>query len=149
MDIGEICSRVVIVARRNSGALEAARLMRGQHVGALVVVDGEGESSHPVGIVTDRDIVVEVMAPEVDASAFTVGDIMAGDLVTVRASDGVFETIRLMESKGVRRVVVVDAAGRLVGILSLDDLVELLAEELSSLAKAISREQRREQERRK
>jgi CBS domain-containing protein len=123
--------------------------MRGQHVGALVVVDGEGESSHPVGIVTDRDIVVEVMAPEVDASAFTVGDIMAGDLVTVRASDGVFETIRLMESKGVRRVVVVDAAGRLVGILSLDDLVELLAEELSSLAKAISREQRREQERRK
>ncbi len=143
MNIGEICSRVVLIARRETSVSEAARLMRQHHVGALVVID-EADGAQPVGIVTDRDMVVEVLAEGVGPQTLTVGDIMSDDIVNVGAQDGVFETIGLMQGKGVRRVVVTDDAGHLIGIVSLDDLLEVLAEELIGLAKTIAGEQRRE-----
>ncbi len=144
MNIGEICSRVVLVARRETSVSEAARLMRQHHVGALVVID-EADGARPVGIVTDRDMVVEVLAEGVGPQTLTVGDIMSDEIVNVGAQDGVFETIGLMQGKGVRRVVVTDEAAHLIGIVSLDDLLEVLAEELIGLAKTIAGEQRREQ----
>ena len=143
MNIGEICSRVVLIARRETSVSEAARLMRQHHVGELVVID-EADGAQPVGIVTDRDMVVEVLAEGVGPQTLTVGDIMSDDIVNVGAQDGVFETIGLMQGKGVRRVVVTDDAGHLIGIVSLDDLLEVLAEELIGLAKTIAGEQRRE-----
>jgi len=143
MNIGEICSRVVLIAQRETPVSEAARLMRQHHVGALVIVD-QADGARPVGIVTDRDMVVEVLAEDVAPDKLTVGDIMSVDIVNVGAQDGVFETIGLMQGKGVRRVVVTDDAGQLIGIVSLDDLLEVLAEELIGLAKTIAGEQRRE-----
>ena len=143
MNIGEICSRVVLVAQRETPVSEAARLMRQHHVGALVTVD-QADGARPVGIVTDRDMVVEVLAEDVVPDKLTVGDIMSVDIVNVGAQDGVFETIGLMQGKGVRRVVVTDDADQLIGIVSLDDLLEVLAEELIGLAKTIAGEQRRE-----
>lgn len=143
MNIGEICSRVVLIARRETPVSEAARLMRQHHVGALVIVD-QSDGARPVGVVTDRDMVVEVLAENVAPGKLTVGDIMSADIVNVGAQDGVFETIGLMQGKGVRRVVVTDDAGQLIGIVSLDDLLEVLAEELIGLAKTIAGEQRRE-----
>lgn len=149
MPIGEICNRGVVFATRDTSILETAQLMRRHHVGDLVVVDEKNGKRIPVGIVTDRDIVIEVIAKEADINSLTAGDIMGPELVTAREAEGVFETIQLMRLKGVRRMPVVDTQGGLVGIVSVDDLVELLAEEMNELAKLISREQVREAKNRK
>lgn len=144
MPINEICNREVVIVQRNSTTSEAARLMREHHVGDVIVVDDRGGVKVPVGIVTDRDLVVEIMAPAVDQTVVTVGDIMLPDLATVRESAGVSETIEYMRAKGVRRVPVVDRSGGLIGIVALDDLLELLAEELLALARLVRHEQKRE-----
>lgn len=144
MAIGEICNREVVFALRETSVLEAARLMRQHHVGDLVVVDESDGNRIPVGIVTDRDIVLEIVCMELEASVLTAGDIMGLDLVTIRENEGIFDTIRYMRSKGVRRIPVVNAHGALVGIVTLDDLLEILAEEMNELARLISTERKRE-----
>lgn len=144
MPIGEICNREVVIAQSNISTLEAAKLMRQHHVGDVLVVEDRNGVRVPVGIVTDRDLVVEIMAPELDQMVITVGDIMAPDLVTVKENTGVFEAIQYMRAKGVRRLPVVDGSGGLVGILTLDDLLELLGEELLALAKLVRHEQKKE-----
>src|SRR5512139_2048965 len=144
MAVGEICNREVVITEKTSSVVDAARLMRSHHVGDLVVVEEKGGRKHPVGIVTDRDIVVEVVAAGVDADALKVGDIMGPEVATVRESEGLFEALRYMRDKGVRRMPVVDSSGALVGILTLDDLLSLLAEEMTELAKLVSHERQRE-----
>ncbi len=144
MPVGEICSREVVIAERGLSVVEGARLMRTHHVGDLVVVEAQGGRTVPVGIVTDRDVVVEVVAAGVNPEALTVGDIMAAGVATVRESEGLYETLRYMRDKGVRRMPVVDREGALVGILTLDDLLGLLAEEMTELAKLVSHERQRE-----
>lgn len=144
MPISEICSREVVVVRRDDTVLDAAKLMRQHHVGDVLVVEERNGAKVPVGIVTDRDLVVEIMAPELDHLVITVGDIMAPELATVRENTGVFEAIQYMRGKGVRRLPVVNESGGLVGILTLDDLLELLSEELFELAKLVCREQKKE-----
>jgi CBS domain-containing protein len=130
---------------RDTTVAAAAQLMRQNHVGTLVVVDSvNGGKRIPVGIVTDRDAVIEVMATGLDPKTITVGDIMAQDLVTARENEGVLETMQIMRYKGVRRLPIVGKSGELIGIVSIDDLLEVLAEEISELAKVISREQSRE-----
>ena len=146
MPIGELSIREVIIASRETSVLAAAKLMRQHHVGDVVITDETGGRCLPVGIVTDRDIIMEVLAQDLDAATLSVGDIMTGDLTTVRDSEGVLRTIQLMRAKGARRAPVVDNEGALVGIVSVDDLVELLAKELSELVKLISRELAREAE---
>lgn len=144
MPISEICNRSVVVAKREMAALEAAKLMRQHHVGDIVVVDEKNGVRIPVGIVTDRDLVVEIAAPELDYRVITVGDIMGPELVTVRENMGIFEAIQYMRAKGVRRLPVVDMNDGLAGILTLDDLLELLSEELLALAKLVTHEQKKE-----
>ncbi len=146
MAIGEICNREVVVVQRDTTVQEAAQLMRSHHVGALVVVREVSGKRHPVGLITDRDLVVDVMATQLDASVITAGDIMLPKPATVLDTTGVFETIQLMRDKAVRRVPVVDEHGALIGIVTLDDLLSLLAEELSELAILVSREQKKEKE---
>lgn len=145
MSIGEFTNRAVITAAREVTAGEAARLMRRQHVGSLVVVDEMiGGKRVPVGIVTDRDLVVEIMATGLDPSTITVGDIMAPGLVTAREGDELLPTIELMHARGVRRLPVIDAEGALSGIVSIDDLVQVMSDHLGALSKVIAREQARE-----
>ena len=148
MNVGEICSRIVVVADSRTPVQEAAKLMRDHHIGALVVTEGGANARHPIGIVTDRDMVVEVVAADVDFRTLTVGDIMSEQPATINETAGLFEVIALMRSGGVRRVVVVDANGHLLGIVAMDDLIPVLAEELSALGQAIRVEQRREAQRR-
>jgi len=145
MKIEDICSRVVVVGLPATSVHEAARLLREHHVGALVVIDSR-DSSRPMGIVTDRDMVVQVLALGVDPDKLTVADIMTSDIVTANTGDDVFETIRMMHARGVRRVIVVDDAGALVGIASLDDLLELVADGLTGLSGAIAGSRGREQD---
>jgi CBS domain-containing protein len=149
MAIGEICSRQVIFTRKSESVRQAAQLMREYHVGALVVAEESGDRLLPVGILTDRDIVVGIVAKGLDAEALSVGEVMTSDPLAVRESAGVAETMELMRSRGVRRLPVVDANGGLVGVVTADDFIDLLAEELNALARMISREQRREMDTRK
>jgi len=144
--IGEICNREVVFARRNDTVRDAAQLMRDSHVGDLVVVEERDGRRVPTGILTDRDIAVGIVAKGLDPDALAVGDVVGPELVSVKEDAGVSETIELMRAKGVRRIPVVDASGALVGIVTADDLFDLLAEELSALVRMVSREQRREAE---
>ncbi len=144
MAIGEFCNREVVFATREMSLPEAAQLMRKHHVGDLVVVDDVDGKRVPVGIVTDRDMVIEVIAKSLDFDEFSVGDIMSPQLVSVQEKEGVFETIRLMRAKGIRRIPVVNQDGGLAGIVSADDMLDLLAEEMAELAKVAPREQQRE-----
>ena len=149
MNVGEICSRIVVIAERSTPVQQAAKLLRDHHIGALVVTEGSAGARRPVGIVTDRDMVVEVVAADIDYRTLTVGDIMSERPVTAKETAGLFETIAQMRSGGVRRLVVVDANEHLLGIVAMDDLIPVLAEELSALAQAIQVEQRREAQRRR
>ncbi len=148
MAVGEICNRNVIILQRDDTILEAAKLMRQHHVGDVVVVEKRGAVRVPVGIVTDRDLVVEIMATELDQTVITVGDIMVQELATVKESTGVFETIQYMRSKAVRRLPIVDENGALVGILALDDVLELLSEELLAITKLVTHQREKETRRR-
>ena len=144
MPVSEICNREVVVVQRNDTALEAAKLMRQHHVGDVLVVEDRNGIQVPVGIVTDRDLIMEIMAPELDGSVITVSDIMAQELVTVKESTGIFEAIQYMRQKAVRRLPIVNESGGLIGILTLDDLLELLSEELLEIAKLVRNEQQKE-----
>lgn len=144
MPIGEFCNREVIVADRNTSVLEAAQLMREYHVGCLVVVESLDGPRRPIGLVTDRDIVVEVVAENVAPETVKLGEIMTGKLSTIRVTDGVYDTLRYMREHGFRRMPVVNELGELAGIVSMDDYLGLLAEEMTELTRLIAREQGRE-----
>ncbi len=144
MAVGEICSREVVFVRRGESVRDAAQLMREHHVGAVVVVDEREGSRMPAGVVTDRDIAVAVVAKGLDADGVQVEDLMSGELVTAQDTEGIAECIARMRGRGVRRMPVVDARGALVGIVTADDLLDLLAEELAGLARTVVNEQRRE-----
>lgn len=144
MPINEFCNRDVVFATREMSLTEAAQLMREYHVGDLVVVDELDGKRVPVGIVTDRDMVIEIIAQSLDLTKYSVGDIMGPQLISVQDKEGVFETIRLMRSKGIRRVPVVNQEKGLVGIVTADDMLDILAEEITELAKVAPREQEHE-----
>ena len=146
MSIGDLCNRNVVCADRETSVAAAAKLMRQHHVGDVVVIDRPDAERMPIGIVTDRDIVVEVVALGVDPETVTLGDLMSwGSLVTVQESDTYAATLRLMNAKGVRRVPVIGAAGVLVGIVSIDDLLPRFVAELSEIAELAAHERQREQ----
>ena len=144
MNVGELCNREVVFAYRDTRLVEAARLMREHHVGSLLaVVERHGERV-PVGILTDRDIVVAVVAKELDPRGLTVGDVMTGDLAMVREQDSIADAMRLMREKGIRRVPVITHKGTLAGLLTLDDMLEFAAEELGAFTGAIRQERSHE-----
>ncbi len=144
MTVGEICNREVIVIQRDETILEAAKLMRQFHVGAVIVVDKQNNRQVPVGIVTDRDLVVEILATELDETVITVGDIMAPEIFSVQENTATHEAIDFMRRKTIRRLPIVDETGELVGILTLDDALQLLSEQLLDLAKLVRYEQKKE-----
>lgn len=144
MPIGEVCNKEIITVQPEDSVLDAAKLMRHNHVGDVLVVESRNGLNIPVGIVTDRDLIMEIMAPELDPTVMTVGDIMAPEFTTVKESAGLFEAIQHMRNMAVRRLPVVDESGQLVGIITLDDLLVLLADELHALARLVSREQQKE-----
>jgi len=145
MTAGEYCNREVIIVEPTISVTEAAVLMRRHHVGDLVVVEKEGEETRPVGIITDRDIVIEVVAQKIDPDSLTVKDIMSTDPVRVAETVSLLDTLELMKQRGVRRVLVIADSGGLQGLLSADDAIELIAEQLNDLTQLVDREITREQ----
>jgi CBS domain-containing protein len=132
----DFASTVVAVVEPETSAFAAAQLMRIHHVGALVVVDAI-EKSRPVGIVTDRDLVLALMAEGLDPEVFTAGDIMSVGLVLASPEMDAMDAVALMRAHRLRRLVIVDDAGRLTGIVTMEDILELLTRELADLAAGV------------
>lgn len=135
--LGSLASAIVVTANPDTTAERAAQLMREHHVGSLVVVDATAGDGKALGIVTDRDLVLAVMAEGLDAALFTVGDIMTTELVTAPAEAGLIDATRLLHRHRVRRLIVVDEAGRVVGVAALEDILEALTREFSELVFAL------------
>ncbi|HJS89392.1 MAG TPA: CBS domain-containing protein [Steroidobacteraceae bacterium] len=142
MKVGDICSRNVVTVRELDELTTVAQLMRQKHIGYLVVIEPKIDESTvtPVGVITDRDIVVGVVARETDPRALKVGDVMTRQPVLVREDSSVSAALHHMREIGVRRLPVVDRGGRLTGVLSLDDVLDGLAEELMDVVSSIRHE---------
>ena len=143
MNVGNACTREVVTCLADTSLAEVATRMRDRHVGAVVVVDDD-KRRRPIGVVTDRDIVIEIVATGLDAKTITAGDVMLDGLATVTEDSGPLEAARAMRSRGVRRLPVVDRNGCLAGIVALDDLVHLLSTEMGHLARLVERQPKRE-----
>ena len=135
----DICSKQVVTAETSAPLIEVAKLMRKNHVGAVVIVDGAA-TRRPVGMVTDRDIVVEVVAAGQDARALTAGEVMSDTLATTSADDDMHWSLKIMRDHGVRRLPVVNDGGAMVGIVALDDLLKAYASTLHDVAQALGTE---------
>jgi CBS domain-containing protein len=143
----DFATAMVAVAEPETTALAVAQLMRKHHVGAIVVVDTL-EKTRPLGIVTDRDLVLALMAEGLDPEVFTAGDIMSVGLVTASPEMDAMDAVQLMRSNRLRRLVVADEAGRLTGIVTMEDILELLTRELAALAAGVMGARDREFEQR-
>ncbi len=144
-DVNLICNHNVATIRKDDGIVDAATQMRNEHVGDLIVVEVRGGAKVPVGILTDRDIVIGVVAKGVSPDAVTVGDTMTRDLLTVREDSSLEFALREMRRCGVRRAPVLRANGDLVGVIAIDDIIQHLAVQLGRLADLIRLEQEAEQ----
>jgi CBS domain-containing protein len=132
--LGKICTKPVVTASAQMTVEQAARAMRSRNVGALVVVN----AGRPVGMLTDRDVAVEVVAKGMDPDMVRVGDVMHKKPVTIREDLGIFDAAKVFARTGVRRLPVVTKAGVLVGVIAVDDLIMLLGNELGHVAGALS-----------
>ena len=130
MSVGKICVRTVVTAQPEETIDTAAKRMAHYSVGTLVVV----EERRPVGIITDRDLVVRVLAQERSPTVLTVGTVMSGNLVCVQEEAPLEDALRLMRGHQLRRLVVVSPMQELVGLFALDDMLELLEEEQQTIA---------------
>jgi CBS domain-containing protein len=149
MTVGETCNRQVVIIQKQETLLDAARVMRDYHVGDLVVVEEVEEKRIPVGIITDRDIVVGVIAKDIkDFHSLLVGDVMSMDLVTCEETESILDALERMRSHGVRRLPVVNKEGSLEGILAFDDIICLIAREMTDMSTLICRQQDREKDER-
>ena len=140
MEIGDLCSREVYIVRRDDPLADAVREMHRRHVGAVVVVEPRGKLLCPIGIVTDRDVLRGQISLHSDVFSLKVQDVMTLDPLTLSETCGLAEGISQLRARGVRRAPVVSALGDLVGIVSFDDLLPAVSEELAVLAKLIDRQ---------
>jgi CBS domain-containing protein len=143
MDVARLCRREVITVRESEDIAAAARLMRQKHVGYLVVVEPDfaGSTFRPVGVLTDRDIVIKIVAQDINPRKAQVSEAMSRNPVTIAISESLVSAAQEMRRIGVRRIPVVGELGELRGVLSLDDVLNVLSNELQNLAGAIRNEQ--------
>ena len=129
----EFATTLVAVVEPDTPARVVAQLMRRHHIGALVVVEA-GDKNKPIGIVTDRDLVLELMSEGLDPEVFTAGDIMSVALVTANPDMDAMDAMQLMRKYRLRRLVITDTSGHLAGIMTIEDVLGLLTRELADLA---------------
>jgi CBS domain-containing protein len=149
MNVSTVCSRDVVSCSGQDSLRRVSELMRAHHVGAIVVTTAgridlaggevarkEDRADHrPIGIVTDRDLVVEVLATGLDAEALTAADLIRAPVVVINEQDSLLDAIHRMRSRGIRRLPVTDVHGNLAGIVSFDDLLHALTHELTTLVR--------------
>jgi CBS domain-containing protein len=143
MYVSQLCNSNVVTVRPGDEITVAAQLMRERHVGYLVVVTADTAGMQvPIGVLTDRDIVVSIVARGIDPKGLTVGDVMTANPVTVYELDAIEKAVQEMRRIGVRRMPVIGKVGQLKGVLSIDDVLNAVSGELRDLAGAIRTEQR-------
>lgn len=145
---GEYCNRNVTVVSKQDSIVKAAKIMRESHVGDVLVCESRDGDRIPVGILTDRDIVIEVVAKEIDPDLLVIDDVMSFKLVTAHEDDDLMSVIKRMRINGVRRIPIVNKKNALIGILSADDILEVVSEQLLDLEKIIENEYKKEQKER-
>ncbi|GIL18069.1 MAG: CBS domain-containing protein [Oligoflexia bacterium] len=138
MPISDLCSRELVCVERGTSLRSAAQLMKKKHVGGVVIVEANGKKK-PVGILTDRDIVLSVVAEDIPLSS-RVESVMTGNVIKVQQEEGIATVVDKMEREGVRRMVVVDAAGNACGLVSSDDILQLVAKELNGIGKLFEKQ---------
>ena len=137
MSVGRICTRSTDVSDAMESVQVAARRMLDRNVGCLVVVNQRQE---PVGIVTDRDLALRVLSASKDPGTTVVGDVMTAEVKTVSENTSIEDALRIMRLGPYRRVPVTDAINVLIGVISLDDILDLLTEEFNSIGKLLRKE---------
>jgi CBS domain-containing protein len=145
MYLKDLCILDVAYCTRAQSITDAARVMRERHTGDLLVVDAADGEPRPIGVITDRDIVLEVLALGRDPHKTTVGEIMATRLIVASGEEDVATAIERMRAHGVRRLPIVDAREYLLGIITLDDLLHWLAQQTNALSGIVQKGQTREQ----
>lgn len=136
MSLGNLCRREIVCVDRGATIEEVARLMEEKNIGSIIVV----EERKPMGIVTDRDILLRVINRGLDSERTSVADVMTKQIVTLREDMGLFEALQQVKGKGIRRFPIVDAKGNLQGIMTLDDILYLLGKEMADIASIIEEE---------
>ncbi len=134
MSVGRICIREVDLAEPDEAVRIAARRMNSRNVGALMVLDKE---SRPVGILTDRDLAIRVVGKGLDALETTVRDVMSKAPDSVREDTPIETALSRMRAGPFRRLPVVNGDGKLVGLVSLDDILDLLSEEFNEIGRLV------------
>jgi CBS domain-containing protein len=147
MLLNSFCMLDVVCCTPRTTVLEAAHLMRREHVGDLVVVEDDEVQKEPLGIITDRDIVVEVLAKGLDAATTLVGSVMRTPVVIAHQDEDSSLTLERMRTHGVRRIPVVGRQGTLVGVVTADDMLRRLAADAGLLTEIVSRQQSLEERR--
>ncbi|HUN25749.1 MAG TPA: CBS domain-containing protein [Steroidobacteraceae bacterium] len=142
MNVGNLCERHITTIGPRDDLTVAARLMREKHIGYLVVVEPEPGTNalRPIGVLTDRDIVVSVVAKNADPKALLATDVMSMQPITIGDADPVDKALQTLRRTGVRRLPVVGSRGELVGVLSLDDLLDYVSGEIQNLSAAVRNE---------
>ncbi|MGB7754631.1 MAG: CBS domain-containing protein [Salinisphaera sp.] len=140
MEVARFCEKDVVTTPQQTSIREAAALMRKYHVGSLVVVESDEKESALVGVVTDRDLVVEVLAQDVSIDSLSVGDIVQTPIETIDESTDIWEAMECMAELGVRRLPVVDSEFYLRGIVTLDDILEWFAESMDRIRTLVRNE---------
>lgn len=144
MRVSEYCNREVVVLEQDASVTEAAQIMREYHVGDVVIIRSQQGKRIPVGILTDRDIALEIVAKSADPAVVSAGDAMSFELVTVTEDDDLMHAIEIMRDKGIRRLPVVDLDEALVGILTVDDVLDLFSEVFIDIVHLVDRQRRLE-----
>ena len=142
MPISDLCTTDLVCIEKDATLKHASQLMKKHHVGGLVVVEANNKSK-PVGILTDRDIVLSVVAENLSPN-MKVQDIMTKELVKVHKKEGISKVIEIMEDKAVRRMIVVDEAGNACGLVSSDDILQLVSKELNGLGRLVQKQLKNE-----
>ena len=143
MKVGTLCTRETVIITPHDTLSKAASLMKNYDIGSLIVVDEARDKNKPLAIVTDRDIVLKAVACEKN-SDIPLSTILSDQLVTAHEDELLFDTLEKMKYVGIRRMVVVDDDGFLVGLLSMDDIIDFLSDEMETISGLFSRSRKLE-----
>jgi predicted transcriptional regulator len=142
---GEFCNPWTVVAKADESLIAVARRMLNEHVGCVVVVEERAGKSIPIGMLTDRDIVVGVIArSDGDIDTLMVGDAMTKDVVVASGRDNLDDVLKRMCARGIRRIAIVDEMGSLHGLIAFDDILERLQDQVATLVSVLKRERQQE-----
>lgn len=146
MSVGEICNRNPVIIGKSDSIYHAAELMRDKNANYIIVVESRQGENIPIGITTERDIVVKMVAERLDLDKVTIGEVMQPQPLVAHEDDHIAQTVKRMRHSGVRCLPIINADDVLIGILSIDDILDKQAELLNDIGHILTRQQTRTHE---